>query len=86
VLFTDGLLRHFLTEIVVGIVMTLILALLMDLVLVGLEHLLTPWNRHRKAGRKQVTASPGPDNSRADGVPAARRPDAAETAVLHESL
>lgn len=87
VLFTDGLLRHFLTEIVVGIVMTLILALLMDFVLVGLEHLLTPWNRHRKAGRKQATATSGPDNSgRGDSAGTARRPDAAETAVLHESL
>ncbi|NMR29788.1 ABC transporter permease [Crystallibacter degradans] len=88
VLFTDGLLRHFLTEIVVGIVMTLVLALLMDFVLVGLEHLLTPWNRHRKARSKQVlVATTGPDNSGSgDSAGTARRPDAAETAVLHESL
>ena len=88
VLFTDGLLRHFLTEIVVGIVMTLVLALLMDFVLVGLEHLLTPWNRHRKARSKQVlVATTGPDNSGSgDSAGTERRPDAAETAVLHESL
>lgn len=87
VLFTDGLLRHFLTEIVVGIVMTLILALLMDFVLVGLEHLLTPWTRHRKARRNQVAATSGPDNSSSrESAGTARRPDAAETAVLHESL
>ena len=42
-LFTDGLQRNFPTEIVVGIVGTLVLALLMDVVLVVLQRLLTPW-------------------------------------------
>lgn len=44
-LFTDGLQRDFVTEVVVGIVTTLILALLMDAVLVLLERILTPWER-----------------------------------------
>lgn len=48
-LFTDGLQRNFPTEIVVGIVGTLILALLMDVVLVLLQKLLTPWLRSRKS-------------------------------------
>ncbi|WP_018133818.1 ABC transporter permease [Acaricomes phytoseiuli] len=43
--FTDGLQRDFLTEIVVGIVGTLLLALLMDVLLVLLQRLLTPWLR-----------------------------------------
>lgn len=43
--FTDGLQRDFITEIVVGIVGTLLLALLMDVVLVLLQRLLTPWLR-----------------------------------------
>jgi osmoprotectant transport system permease protein len=43
--FTDGLQRNFPTEIVVGIAGTLVLALLMDLVLVLLQRVLTPWLR-----------------------------------------
>lgn len=43
--FTDGLQRNFPTEIVVGIVGTLVLALLMDVVLVLLQRMLTPWLR-----------------------------------------
>ena len=44
-LFTDGLQRNFPTEIMVGIVGTLILAVLMDAVLVLVQRLLTPWLR-----------------------------------------
>ncbi|MDO5752722.1 ABC transporter permease [Arthrobacter sp.] len=51
--FTDGLARNFPTEIIVGIVGTLVLALLMDLVLVLLQKLLTPWLRSHK-----TTAAP----------------------------
>lgn len=49
-LFTDGLQRNFPTEIIVGILGTLVLALLMDVVLVMLQKLLTPWLRAAKAG------------------------------------
>ncbi|MFE4197404.1 ABC transporter permease [Paenarthrobacter sp. NPDC056912] len=45
VLFTDGLQRTFITEVVVGIIAILVLALVMDAVLVVLERLLTPWTR-----------------------------------------
>lgn len=48
-LFTDGLQRNFVTEVVVGIVAILVLALVMDGVLVLLERLLTPWTRAVKA-------------------------------------
>lgn len=44
-LFTSGLQRGFITEVVVGIMAILVLALLMDAVLVVLERLLTPWTR-----------------------------------------
>ncbi|WP_426996481.1 ABC transporter permease [Pseudarthrobacter sp. N5] len=44
-LFTDGLQRTFITEVVVGIIAILLLALLMDALLVLLERLLTPWTR-----------------------------------------
>jgi osmoprotectant transport system permease protein len=47
-LFTDGLQRTFVTEVVVGILAILVLALLMDGVLVLLERLLTPWTRAAK--------------------------------------
>ncbi|MGW9414460.1 ABC transporter permease [Arthrobacter cupressi] len=44
-LFTDGLQRSFVTEVVVGIIGILVLALLMDALLVLLERVLTPWTR-----------------------------------------
>lgn len=44
-LFTAGLQRDFVTEVLVGIVAILVLALVMDAVLVLLERLLTPWTR-----------------------------------------
>jgi osmoprotectant transport system permease protein len=53
ILFTDGLQRTFVTEVVVGIVAILILALLMDGVLVVLERLLTPWTRAAAGGRSE---------------------------------
>ena len=56
-LFTDGLQRNFPTEIVVGIVGTLVLALLMDVVLVLLQKLLTPWLRSTKSTRGSASAS-----------------------------
>jgi len=49
-LFTDGLQRNFPTEIVVGIIGTLLLALLVDVALVVAQRLLTPWLR--TPGRK----------------------------------
>ena len=42
-LFIDGLQRSFPTEIYVGIVLIIILAVACDLVLVGIRRLLTPW-------------------------------------------
>ncbi|PYI39196.1 ABC transporter permease [Arthrobacter psychrolactophilus] len=60
-LFTDGLQRNFPTEIVVGIVGTLLLALFMDVVLILLQRLLTPWLRTGKS----ISATP-----RSTAVPA----------------
>ncbi|OXM52142.1 ABC transporter permease [Amycolatopsis alba] len=45
VLFTDGFQREYFSPIVVGIVATLLLALIVDLLLVRLRDLLTPWDR-----------------------------------------
>jgi osmoprotectant transport system permease protein len=54
VLFTDGFQREYFSPIVVGIVLTLVLALVVDLVLVGIRNLLTPWER---AGNTGVTVA-----------------------------
>ncbi|CAN5438922.1 ABC transporter permease [soil metagenome] len=47
-LFTNGYQRDFPTEIIVGIVFTLLLALVFDLILVGLGRVLLPWARAQK--------------------------------------
>ena len=47
-LFIDGLQRSFPTEIYVGLVLVIVLALVCDLMLVGVRRVLTPW---RPAGR-----------------------------------
>jgi osmoprotectant transport system permease protein len=66
-LFTDGLQRDFVTEVVVGIIAILVLALVMDALLVLLERMLTPWERTGKrrgrgdaAGRTEASAAAGP--------------------------
>ncbi|MFI5084720.1 MAG: ABC transporter permease [Actinomycetales bacterium] len=58
-LFTDGLKRGFPTEIVIGIIGTLLLALVLDAALVLLQRLLTPWLRG-KAPRGAGRAGPEP--------------------------
>jgi osmoprotectant transport system permease protein len=50
-LFTEGFQRDFPTQIVVGVVLSVALALVADALLVGLEHWLTPWARARAAAR-----------------------------------
>lgn len=44
-LFTDGFQREYYAPIVVGVVLTLVLALVVDLLLVALRRFLTPWQR-----------------------------------------
>lgn len=44
-LFTDGFQRNFPTEIITGIVLTVVLALLADAALIGIGNLATPWDR-----------------------------------------
>jgi osmoprotectant transport system permease protein len=44
-LFIDGFTLNFATPIVVGLVLSVLLALTADLALVGLQHRLTPWAR-----------------------------------------
>ncbi|MCZ2403283.1 ABC transporter permease subunit [Paenarthrobacter sp. Z7-10] len=74
-LFTDGLRRDFLTEIVVGIIGTLLLALLMDALLVLLQRILTPWVRavppSTGPGARILAVTADPDGAAA--VPAEAR-------------
>ncbi|GAA1553819.1 ABC transporter permease subunit [Kribbella sancticallisti] len=44
-LFTEGFQKDFLTPVVVGVILSLLLALLADLLIVGLQRVLTPWAR-----------------------------------------
>ncbi|WP_037355541.1 ABC transporter permease [Amycolatopsis orientalis] len=54
VLFTDGFQREYFSPIVVGIVLTMLLALVVDLLLVLLRNLLTPWERAGRAPAAEV--------------------------------
>ncbi len=58
-LFTDGLNRDFPTEIYVGLIMIIVLALACDVLLVLARRLLTPWERDgRRGGAALVLESP----------------------------
>jgi osmoprotectant transport system permease protein len=54
-LFLNGYQRVFPTEIIIGMVFTIIVALLFDAVLVALGRLLMPWTRVMKSARRSVT-------------------------------
>lgn len=49
-LFTDGFQRNFPTPVIVGVVLTLLLALVADALLVTVQYVLTPWTRRQKQG------------------------------------
>lgn len=51
-LFTQGFQNNFPTEIVTGVVLSLVIALLADAALLGAGRLLTPWNRVGTGARK----------------------------------
>ncbi len=44
-LFTDGLQRNYLAPIITGIVLSVLLALVLDTAIVGVQRVLTPWSR-----------------------------------------
>lgn len=47
-LFTDGFQRGIIAEVVAGLVVTVAIAVALDLLLAGLGRVLTPWTRHRR--------------------------------------
>jgi osmoprotectant transport system permease protein len=53
-LFLDGYLRNFPAEIVVGIIGTLLIAVVFDLVLVLIGRMLMPWTHSTRAARRSV--------------------------------
>lgn len=55
-LFTNGLQRRIVAEVVAGIVAVAIIALVVDLLLVAAGRLLMPWTRRSPAGARPVTA------------------------------
>jgi len=55
-LFTNGKQRNFLEEILVGIVASLLIALVFDVVLVALGRILMPWNRPGSAAAAAASA------------------------------
>jgi len=57
-LFIDGLQRDFPTEIYVGLVLIIVLALVCDLILVGVRRALTPWEPRRERRERQERAVP----------------------------
>ena len=58
-LFTDGFRRDFLTEIVIGIIATVVLAVLLDLLLVAVGRLLMPWASARRTPRPRLSLARG---------------------------
>jgi len=56
--FIDGEQRDYPTEIYVGFALTVLLAILCDLLLVGARALLTPWARGRRTAASAITATP----------------------------
>ena len=66
-LFTNGKQRDFLEEILVGIVASLLIALVFDVLLVALGRLLMPWHRSSHLPGRMPTGTVGP--SPTPGVP-----------------
>lgn len=58
--FIDGLQRDFPTEIYAGLALTLLLALICDLILVAVRTVLTPWLRGRPISLSPLAAGPSP--------------------------
>jgi osmoprotectant transport system permease protein len=56
-LFTDGFYRDFLDPIVAGVVASVLLALLFDLVIIGVARVLTPWTRTARSSSGQGAAA-----------------------------
>jgi osmoprotectant transport system permease protein len=56
-LFTDGFYRDFLDPIVAGVIASVLLALLFDLVIVATAWVLTPWTRAARSSSREKAAS-----------------------------
>ncbi|MCL2736255.1 MAG: ABC transporter permease subunit [Propionibacteriaceae bacterium] len=57
VLLTDGFQRGIAAEVATGVILTVVVALLLDAVVIGLGRIATPWIRAGRAGRRQAVPS-----------------------------
>ncbi|MDM4761791.1 ABC transporter permease [Galbitalea sp. SE-J8] len=60
-LFTDGYSRDFPAEVLIGIVATLVIAVVFDLVIVAAGRILLPWQRPARRGRARASLALSPD-------------------------
>ena len=72
-LFQNGKQRGILEEVVVGILISLILALVFDLVIVAIGRLLMPWNRETSQRRRVPSPTPLPHDTEARALTGASR-------------
>jgi len=72
-LFQNGKQRGILEEVVVGILISLILALVFDLIIVGIGRLALPWNRDKPLRRRALAPTPLPHDSEAPVLTGASR-------------
>ncbi|WP_139982685.1 ABC transporter permease [Nocardioides litoris] len=79
-LFSNGKQRGILEEVVVGILMSLLVALVFDVVIVLLGRVLMPWNRPGRAGRKRAGLVADPATG-GPAVPAPPKLDKADAGV-----
>ncbi|THG28746.1 ABC transporter permease [Naasia lichenicola] len=56
-LFTNGFQRRILLEVLTGVVMTMVLALVVDFLLARVGRLVMPWSRPQRASQRQVAAA-----------------------------
>ena len=72
-LFQNGKQRGILEEVVVGILISLILALVFDLVIVGIGKLAMPWNRETRQRQHRPSPTPLPHDAEAPALTGASR-------------
>lgn len=72
-LFQNGKQRDILEEVVVGILISLILALVFDLIIVGIGRLLMPWTRETPQRRRAPVPTPLPPDRQASVLSGASR-------------
>lgn len=84
-LFANGKQRQILEEVVVGIVVSLLLALIFDTIIVFLGRILMPWDRSDRSRQVPAASNSAPTGVAASGT-AATRPAASDPAAADPSV